>query len=181
MPAMDYERTSAPYDSPPPPPASPLDWLLRLRLRAGGTATASVLVGAGISALVFAVATTVLGLTGLDIGDNGWLVPAPGRTALQAVFLSDVAGGFAIGLMARRHTLLRAGLTGLTLRLPRLFAALHAPLVLWPILSPNPAVTLGKLFLSGVGVVVLSISLWLLAGAVGEALAVRRLDGLGLR
>jgi len=179
---MDYERTSAPYDSSPPPaPASPLDWLLRLRLRAGGTATASILVGAGISALVFAVATTVLGLSGLDTGDNGWLVPLPGRGTVLALFLSDIAGGFAIGLMARRHILLRAGLTGLTLRLPRLFAALHAPIVLWPILTPDPAVTLGKLFLSGIGVVVLSVSLWLLASAIGEALAVRRLDGLGLR
>lgn len=178
---MDYERTSAPYDSPPPPQASPLDWLLRLRLRAGGTTTASVLVGAGLSALVFAVVSTALGIAGVDNSGDGWLWPATARGTVIALFLSDVVGGFAIGLMARRRILATAGLCGLTLRLPRLVAAIHAGAGLWPVLGPDPGIALGNLLVNGIGLVVLSVSLWLLAAAVAEALATRRLDRLGLR
>ena len=86
---MDYERAAAPHNSPSPLRPSPLDWLLRLRLRAGGSRRASVLVGAGLSALVYALLTTLLRALALGkVGADGWLVGG-----IVALFLSDAAGG----------------------------------------------------------------------------------------
>jgi len=81
--AMDYERAAAPHNSPPPLRPSPLDWLLRLRLRAGGSSRASVLVGAGVSALVYAV------LTALGVGSIivGLAVQTPMKSFIAWIFI----------------------------------------------------------------------------------------------
>src|SRR5438105_5513765 len=86
-PAMDYERTAAPHNSPSSLRPSPLDWLLRLRLRAGGSRRASVLVGAGLFALVYAVLSAFLGVLALSTaGAEGWLAdtPRPGPGTIVA-------------------------------------------------------------------------------------------------
>jgi hypothetical protein len=178
---MDYERTAAAHNSPSSLRPSPLDWLLRLRLRAGGSRRASVLVGAGVSALVYAVLTALLGLLTLaNVGGDGWLAGAPSRGEIVALFLSDAAGGLAIGVMARRHILLTAGCTGLVLHLPRLVAALGTPATLLPIGDLGREGSLPGLLLSGLGLTILSVAMWVVAAALGAVLATRRLTGLGL-
>ena len=179
---MDHERTAAAHNSPSPLRPSPLDWLLRLRLRAGGSSRDSVLVGAGTSALVYAVLTTLLGLLTLaKVGGNGLIAGAPGPGEIVALFLSDAAGGLALGVMARRHILLTAGCTGLVLHLPRLVAALGMPATLLPIGDLGREGSLAGLLLSGLGLTILSVAIWVGAAALGAVLATRRLTGLGLR
>jgi len=181
---MDYERTSAPYDS-SPPPLRPflLDWLVRLRLRARGGTGASVLVGAGAAALIYAVGSALLNVFLPDgvLGD-GFFPPQTEGLAVLALLLSDAVGGLTIGVMAQRHTLLTAVLTGFTLRLPRLLrtlrllvVALAAPhregIRLYTLVGPGTELIL----------VLFSIMLWLIAASFGSLFAERRLDSLGLR
>ena len=175
-PVMDYERTAAPHNSPSPLRPSPLDWLLRLRLRAGGSIRAGVLVGAGLFALVFAVLTALLGVA----GGERWLAGTPGPGEIVALFLSDAAGGLAIGVMARRYAVLTAGLTGLVLHLPRLVAALSTPALLVSFRDLGRSGLLGALLLSGLGLSILSVGMWAVVATLGAVLATRRLAGLGL-
>jgi small-conductance mechanosensitive channel len=179
---MDYERTAAPHNSPSPLRPSPLDWLLRLRLRAGGSKRAGVLVGAGLFALAYAILTALLGVLALGTaGGEGWLAGTPrtgtGPGTVVALFLSDATGALAVGVMVRRQAVLTAGLTGLVLHLPRLVAARGpAPL-------PLPARDLGPLvglLLGGLGLTILSVGMWAAMAALGAVLATRRLAGLGL-
>jgi len=179
---MDYERTAVPHNSPSPLRPSPLDWLLRLRLRAGGSSRASVLVGAGVSALVYAVLTALLGILALGkVGGDGWLTGAPSTGEIAPLFLSAAAGGLAPGVMARRQALLTAGCTGLVLHLPHLVAALATPAALRPIGDLGRDGSLAGLLLSGLGLTILSVAMWGVAAALGAVLATRRLAGLGLR
>src|SRR5207237_1378324 len=109
----------------------------------------------------------------------GWLVGG-----IVALFLSDAAGGLAIGVMARRHALLTAGCTGLALHLPRLVAVLSTPAVLLPLSDLGREGLLDARLLSGLGLTILSIlsvGMWLVVAALGAVLAARRLAGLGLR
>lgn len=182
---MDYERTSAPHDSPPPLQPSPFDWLLRLRLRTGSAMWPGVLVGAGVAALVHAAVVSLFALLALDNGRDTWLIGlpstvVPGAAALAALALSDVTGGLAIGVMERRQARFVACLTGLVLRLPRVFAAFNAPVSRVYIFGqPVGGPVAGSLIVSA-GLVVLSLILWVLAAWLGAALAMRRLSGLGL-
>jgi hypothetical protein len=180
---MDYERTAAPHNSPSPLRPSPLDWLLRLRLRAGGSRRAGVLVGAGLFALVYALLTALLGVLALGMASGeGWLADTPGAGpgAIVALFLSDAAGALAVGVMVRRQAVLTAALTGLVLHLPRLVAALSTPAVLLPFRDLGRAGLLDALLLSGLGLTLLSVGLWAVVAALGAVLATRRLAGLGL-
>jgi hypothetical protein len=182
---MDYERTAAPHNSPSPLRPSPLDWLLRLRLRAGGSKRAGVLVGAGLFALAYAILTALLGVLALGTaGGEGWLAGTPrtgtGPGTVVALFLSDATGALAVGVMVRRQAVLTAGLTGLVLHLPRLVAALSTPAVLLPFRDLGREGLLDALLLSGLGLTILSVGLWAAVAALGAVLATRRLAGLGL-
>lgn len=177
---MDYERTSASQDSPPPLQPTPFDWLLRLRLRAGLSLWPAVLVGAGVAALVQAGVLSLLGALVPD-GVAGALFAAPDSAIdLAAHCLGDLAGGLAIGIMARRQTLLAAIVTGFVLRLPRLFTAQHQPTGGVTIAGLHPTGILAQPLLIGAALVLISVGLWALAAWLGQALARRRLGGLGL-
>lgn len=177
---MDYERTSASQDSPPPLQPTPFDWLLRLRLRAGLSLWPAVLVAAGVAALAQAGVLSLLGALVPD-GVAGGLFASPDSTAdLTAHCLGDLAGGLAIGIMARRNTLLAAAMTGLVLRLPRFFAAQHQATGGVTVAGLHPTGILAQPLLIGAVLVVLSVGLWALAAWLGRMLARRRLGGLGL-